>query len=185
MKRSHLHPNDRITGFQERLQRSPKNDAQAAVAVLLRRSIDDVELFLVKRAEVAGDPWSGDMAFPGGKKGPEDSNLFDTAVRETVEETGIDLKDIEILGYMETFYSSVGTNLAVQPIVFHYTEDSEIHLNYELTRYVWVPMKDFVKSKTHAIIKGWDTPIYRVEGEVVWGLTFKMLERLFELIEES
>ncbi len=65
---------------------------RAAVALVLRRTADDVvELLLIKRSEREDDPWSGHVALPGGRRDPSDATLQDTAIRETLEETGIDL----------------------------------------------------------------------------------------------
>ena len=51
-------------------------DANAGVAVIFRMNLGKLELLLVKRAVIPGDPWSGDMAFPGGKKGVQDEDIL-------------------------------------------------------------------------------------------------------------
>jgi 8-oxo-dGTP pyrophosphatase MutT (NUDIX family) len=144
---------------------------------------NDLEFFLVKRAEVDDDPWSGDMAFPGGKKNEEDKTLVDTVVREVLEETSIELSREQIIGFMEPVYSSVRTDLAVQPIVYRFDEYPEVQLNYELTKFLWVPLSQIKKSKIQAVIKGLEGPVYKVQGEIVWGLTFRMLEKMFALLD--
>ena len=66
---------------------------RAAVALVLRGPGDasgdgaegPIELLFVKRAEWEGDPWSGHVAFPGGRHEPQDETLWDTAARETHE----------------------------------------------------------------------------------------------------
>jgi 8-oxo-dGTP pyrophosphatase MutT (NUDIX family) len=76
-------------GYAERLtemlkQTSEKQDVHAAVVVLLRATNQDFQVLFVKRAENSGDPWSGQTALPGGKRDPEDRNLKETVVRETL-----------------------------------------------------------------------------------------------------
>ncbi len=178
-----MRANEKLSSLRGKLLDGPDEDSHAAVAILLRERNDDLEFFLVKRAEVEGDPWSGDMAFPGGKRGDEDRDLVETASREVLEETAIDLREKSKLGYMKPIFSSVRTNMKVQPIVYVYDEEPEVSLNYELTRYLWAPLSELVQSRTKQDVKGWNSDVYKYDGEVVWGLTFKMLEQLIELIE--
>ena len=64
---------------------------RAAVAAVLRPGSNGPEVLLIRRAEHPNDPWSGHMAFPGGREDPCDADLFGTAVRETLEEVALDL----------------------------------------------------------------------------------------------
>ena len=178
-----MRANEKLSSLRGKLLDGPDEDSHAAVAILLRERNDDLEFFLVKRAEVEGDPWSGDMAFPGGKRGDGDRDLVETASREVLEETAIDLREKSKLGYMKPIYSSVRTNMKVQPIVYVYDEEPQVSLNYELTRYLWAPMKELVQSRTKQDVKGWNSDVYKYDGEVVWGLTFRMLEQLIEIID--
>ncbi len=175
---------EKLSSLQAKLLDTPDEDSHAAVAIMIRERNDDLEFFLVKRAEVEGDPWSGDMAFPGGKKSSQDNDLVDTASRETLEETAIDLREKAKLGYMKPIYSSVRTNMKVQPVVYIYEDDPEVQLNEELTRYLWAPLSELVNSGTEDHVKGWFGEIYKYDGEVVWGLTYKMLKKLIEIIED-
>ena len=174
---------EKLSSLRGKLLDGSDEDSHAAVAILIRERNDDLEFFLVKRAEVDGDPWSGDMAFPGGKRRDDDRDLAETASREVLEETSIDLREVLKLGYMEPLYSSVRTNMKVQPIVYIFDEEPEVSLNYELTRYMWVPLKELVKSRIKEDIKGWNSDVYKYGGEVIWGLTFCMLEQLIEILE--
>lgn len=51
----------------------------------------DPEMLFIKRATRVGDKWNGHVALPGGKRDPEDADDQVTAVREAMEEVGIDL----------------------------------------------------------------------------------------------
>jgi 8-oxo-dGTP pyrophosphatase MutT (NUDIX family) len=66
---------------------------EAAVALVLRPHPDgDAELLFIRRATRAGDPWSGQIGLPGGRYEPADDLLETTALRETLEEVGLDLR---------------------------------------------------------------------------------------------
>ena len=74
----------------------------AAIALVIRPQPAEPELLMIKRAEIEGDPWSGHIACPGGRAEPGDRDLEHTAIRETWEETGIDLaRDGKILGTLD------------------------------------------------------------------------------------
>ena len=157
-------------------------DAGAAVAVLLKREKEDLEVLLVKRAVSPSDPWSGDMAFPGGRRHPEDLDLMETVTRETKEETGIDLLGCRFLGTLDVTASSAAPELGILPFVFLCEEDLEIKLSSELCSYFWVPMNQLELSRGRSRVHEGEVSSYLVEGEVVWGLTYRMLENLLRLI---
>lgn len=159
-------------------------DAWAAVAVLLREEGDDYETLLVKRAVVAGDPWSGDMAFPGGKKAPGDHTLRDTVIREVREETGINLDSLTYIGGLPIVFSSMRPGRDVLPIVYLYEGRPEIRLNPELTAYRWVHLKELRAGRTIAKVKGWEGEVFKLGDDIIWGLTYRMLDKLLELLDE-
>ena len=78
--------------FTLNLRKEIVSNANAAVVIILRSNHKDVEVLLVKRAKKITDPWSGQVALPGGKKNSNDENLKNTVIRETLEETGIHLQ---------------------------------------------------------------------------------------------
>ena len=65
--------------------------SQAAVALILADGDSDLEVCFIRRAERSGDPWSGQVAFPGGRAGPGDADAPAVAERETWEEVGLRL----------------------------------------------------------------------------------------------
>ena len=179
-----MHPREAIQKLTEKL-RPPNEEAYAGVAIIMKPGDEDIELLLVKRAEVSGDPWSGDMAFPGGKKTPSDVDICDTVRREVVEETGITLANMRFLGAMEVEKSNVRPGKEVLPLVFEVEEKPPVTLNYELTKAFWAPLKELIKTQTRVNVKGWDSEVFKVEGEVVWGMTYRMLKRIIVLMEQD
>src|SRR5262245_28580055 len=73
----------------------PADMLHASVALIVRGRAD-LGVLLIKRAKREGDPWSGHMALPGGRRDPKDASLIETAAREAREETGVDLESIGV-----------------------------------------------------------------------------------------
>ena len=94
---------------------------RAAVALILQvREAAAVELLMIKRATYEGDPWSGHVALPGGRQEPGDSSLEETAVRETREETAVDLARAgRILGRLDDLQplTRVTPRFVITPVV--------------------------------------------------------------------
>ena len=174
-----------IERLKRRLRGVEALDAWAAVAILLREEEDDYETLIVRRAVVQGDPWSGDMAFPGGKKAPQDKTLRDTVVREVIEETGIDLDALRYIGALPVLFSSMKPERDVLPIVYFYEGRPEIRLNSELTAYRWVHLKELRASRTTEKVKGWEGEVFKLGDDIVWGLTYRMLDNLLSLMDEG
>ena len=174
-----------IERLKRRLRGVEALDAWAAVAILIREEEDDYETLLVKRAVVPGDPWSGDMAFPGGKKTQNDRTLQNTVIREVQEETGIDLHSLTYIGGLPVIFSSIKPDRDVLPIVYLYEGRPEIRLNPELTAYRWVHLKELRASRTMATVKGWEGEVFKLGDDIVWGLTYRMLDKLLEMLDEA
>lgn len=172
-----------LNKISDKLIQSGYEDAIAGVGVIFRVEQNRLFILLVKRAKISNDPWSGDMAFPGGKRNSKDSSIIDTVKREVMEETGIDLTRGQYLGMMEPEYSTVRKGLAVIPLLYLLKEKPEIKINTELENYFWT---DFEKLKWRcgrSIVKNFDVPVFDVVNERVWGLTYRMLKRLIILAE--
>jgi 8-oxo-dGTP diphosphatase len=182
------HPVDQLSSLnniRRKLKPHGRGDASAAVAIIFRENKREPELLLVKRAEVPGDPWSGDMAFPGGKRGPQDRDIRDTVAREVKEETNIDLGSDLYLGSMDSVFSMVRPDLAILPLVFLQVSEPEIRINDELTSFHWASFNNLEGSRGTAMVKARDVPAFHVEGEVIWGLTYRIIENLLELARKN
>src|SRR5256885_9555956 len=95
----------------------------AAVAVILHEGDDGLEALFIHRAVRAGDTWSGQIAFPGGRRDSGDADLLATAIRETGGEVGVDLSGAERLGVLDDLYprTPVLPPVVVRPFVFALT----------------------------------------------------------------
>ena len=170
----------------------PVRDAdtvQAAVAVVLRGT-ERLELLLIKRARSERDPWSGHMALPGGRRDAVDATLRDTAVRETREETGLDLtRSGAHLGALDavTPGSVRLPSLTISPFVFGALPDVQARVaSREVADVFWVPVDDLRDPTVHGSVDinlpggARAFPCYRVVGDVVWGLTYRIVNQFLE-----
>ena len=164
----------------------------AAVALVLRERQGGLELLLIRRAEHPLDPWSGHVAFPGGRAHPEDPDLLATAVRETHEEVGIDLSGSEHLGALDEL-EAIGrmraVGLSIVPHVFALSADDEpLSLSDEVASAHWVPLAhlaDPAARASHAHEhegRHYTFPSIRTAGLEVWGLTHRMLTHFLALL---
>jgi 8-oxo-dGTP pyrophosphatase MutT (NUDIX family) len=167
-------------------------DHRAAVAVILREGPPGLELLFIRRAEHPHDPWSGQMAFPGGRAEPGDGDLRFTAERETLEEIHLDLaQDGEFLGRLDEVRAMAGgrpMNLAITPHVFRLHRAAELQLSDEVTSVHWLGLDDLLgparRSQLDYVHQGGtlQLPCLRVDDVVIWGLTYRMFSSLGELL---
>jgi 8-oxo-dGTP pyrophosphatase MutT (NUDIX family) len=167
----------------------------AAVAAILRQQDDrhDTEVLLIRRAEQAGDPWSGHMAFPGGRQDPSDRDLLHTAVRETEEEVGLVLGANDSLGRLDDLHALARgrrVGLVIAPHVFALQGDPALSLNpAEVRESVWAPLAPLMSGARDTTFSyeyegsRFSLPAYDVNGHIVWGLTHRMLGVLFEALD--
>ena len=186
----------RLAAHESLLADDPARTRQAAVAVVLREGNDATEMLFIKRAEKAGDPWSGHMAFPGGHREPADANLQAAAVRETAEEIGLDIASAPLLGSLpQQRPMSVRSNMLVAPFVFEIDGEPALTLNHEVAAAVWAPLGPMHRRENHA----WARPPFDIDaangdagafdgyrvspGCFVWGMTYRMVQTFFETID--
>ncbi len=162
--------------------------SEAAVAVVLLSDRDvDTEILLIKRATRPGDPWSGQMALPGGRREMTDTDLIATAVRETIEETGIDLSQAEFLGQLDDLAPQTTTlpRILVRPFVFALNDPPKIKVNAEVDGHLWASLDGLRTSEreTSVSVRGSDLTVqaYHLGGEVIWGMTYRIINGFMNL----
>ena len=165
---------------------------QAAVSVVLRGT-NDLDLLMIKRAHFDHDPWSGQMALPGGRRDDTDANLLQTAIRETMEETALDLgQGAQHLGQLKDLQpSSVQLpKLTITPFVFVVGPKTEASVaSPEIDQIFWVSIDDLRKRDRNCSLEipmpdgqKQEFPCYIVEGRPVWGLTFRIVSELLQVL---
>ena len=156
----------------------------AAVAVIVTPGPDAV--LFIRRAERTGDPWSGHMALPGGRRDLDDPDLVATAIRETAEEVGLELPPASLLGSLDDVVprTPVLPPIAVRPFVFALPARPVLRLNPEVAAARWVPFDHLLHPATyHSVriqIRGEhrDVPAYQLDDAIVWGMTERVVTGL-------
>jgi 8-oxo-dGTP diphosphatase len=165
---------------------SDEQGANAAVALLLKPRRRDFDLLLVKRVENPSDTWSGQMALPGGKRERKDAGLKATVMRETWEETGIELGQCRFLGVLGAVRSEPKPGFKILPFVVLLEGTPRLKLNRaELEAFLWVPYEDVVQSKGMVEFSFGKVPAYIFADGVVWGITYNILSEFIEAVEAS
>lgn len=161
--------------------------ARAAVLIAFRADRGEPELLLIRRADRQGDPWSGQIALPGGRRSPNDPSLQYTAIRETHEETGFDVTGRgRVLGMLDELRprTPVLPPIVVSPFVAVVDPPDQLTLNHEVAEAFWVPWSVFAdpgstrESEVQARGATWRAPSFVIREHVVWGMTERILRGL-------
>lgn len=161
---------------------------RSAVALIMRDTSAGVEVLMIKRADREGDPWSGHMAFPGGRADDVDDNNLHTARRETWEEIGLDTHiHTECLGRLSDVLSQSHRGrdaMVITPYVFTMEQAPELNPNHEVAEIIWLPLS-FIADTSNRQRMSWkvkkisiDLPCYFYKERRIWGLSLMMLDEL-------
>lgn len=126
------------------------------------------------------------MALPGGRRDPAEPDLVATAVRETAEEVGLELRTEHLLGSLDDVVprSPSLPPIAVRPYVFALHRRPELTLNPEVAAARWIPLDLLQHPDTYHSVRleiageSREFPAYRLDDSVVWGLTERILSGL-------
>jgi 8-oxo-dGTP pyrophosphatase MutT (NUDIX family) len=171
-----------------------EGETLAAVALVFRGDPVDPELLFIERAEREGDPWSGQMAFPGGRVEKDDRSVREAAQRETIEEVGLDLSGAEVLGRLDDQggrRAGARRSLRIAAYAFHCNEPGSLEINDEVQTAMWVPYSNLLDPERRVDFEFGDyggsfagIRVGHSERHIVWGLTRRILRSLVELMGE-
>jgi 8-oxo-dGTP pyrophosphatase MutT (NUDIX family) len=169
----------------------PTGRMQAAVAVVLAPDASGaLSLLLIRRADVHGDPWSGQMGLPGGRRDADDPDLLATARRETEEETGVRLPVTGLLGALDDIapITPVLPPVAVRPFVFALDRIPPITPSHEVADYLWVAIDTLSQTAGTIEIEIRDErrtmPAFHIGPHVVWGMTHRIVNNFISLVTQ-
>ena len=158
--------------------RPPVEELRKAAVLIAITDSDDPELIYTLRSNKVGSH-GGEVSFPGGMYEVEDESLETTALRESKEETGLDITKVDILGPIDTVVSRF--NISVTPYVGIVPNNIELNNNSdEIEACFKVPLSFLLQDKRHrndeinrngAIFF---MPAYEYDSYIIWGLTAMM-----------
>lgn len=194
ISRSQAQPLQTLVSYRGRKIIGRRNLKASAVAVICGEYQGEMSLLMIKRVAKEGDPWSGDMAFPGGCHQKGDQCLIHTAIRETWEEVGVDLhqsaKFVVRLSDQLTRSHSVLKPMIVAPYLFHIAKPYALRLNpKEVEGAVWIPLGFFADKNVRGKMDwklgrlNFKLPCYWFQGKRIWGLSLRIIDELVRLYD--
>lgn len=178
----------RVQNYSPRALAVQPNFREAAVLMALTRS-ENPELLLTLRAQGLSTH-GGEVAFPGGRRDPEDADLMSTALREAQEEVGLSPGLVEIVGPLSEVVSrhlvKVTPYVGIVPDYVEYRANAD-----EIDSVFSVPLDFFAndpRETTHRIDylgRRWYVPSYQFDGYKIWGLTAVMVVELVNLVYDT
>lgn len=155
----------------------------AAVALVLLSGQAGLELLVIRRAQHEGDPWSGDLAFPGGKVDAEDGGPRQAAEREAREELGLELTAAEFLGQLDDILGDF-LPVLISCFVYHLPAPQPLRCNHEVREVHWLPLTTVAdrsrwgeatfgersQNRAHPVID-----LLGPGHPLLWGITYRLL----------
>jgi 8-oxo-dGTP pyrophosphatase MutT (NUDIX family) len=166
---------------------------RAAVAMVLRTAGKDLEVLFIERALHDGDPWSGDLGFPGGKVEPVDADERSAAERETGEELGLDLSGARFIGRLADVLG-VHVPVRVSCFVYGISDLPSFSPGDEVSSLFWIPLAQLQDPERHGDMPvSFDgdeliRPAIRLlesEMPVLWGITYRLVIQFLQIITTS
>jgi ADP-ribose pyrophosphatase YjhB (NUDIX family) len=168
----------------------PQGQSAAVALVLAPGTAGELDMLFIRRAVRVGDPWSGQIGLPGGRRAAVDRDLWTTAVRETHEEVGVDLHGAEWLGMLADLppLTPVLPPIVVRPFVFALTARPGLNPGAEVQSAFWAPLLTLlapgIRRPITLPLKDGSRigPAYVVNQDTIWGMTERIVTSLFESV---
>ena len=183
----------RLSSVSPRIDKKPTR-MSASVALVLREVGADLEALFIRRAEHDADPWSGHLAFPGGRLDAEDADARSAAERETVEELGVDLTDSSTTRCLGRLSDVLGhaESIRVSAYVYGISGNPSLRPNHEVRDAFWTPLHHCTDPGRQSVREfsyldvSMPLPTIRLledaNAPVLWGITYKFMDDFMSTI---
>lgn len=171
-------------------------ERSAAVALILGGE-NARDILFIHRSEREGDPWSGHIGLPGGGTELGDQDPRATAIRETIEEVGLNLQQANYLGLLKRMQlHKLGSpiDFGLECHVFHLDQDFNhaLELNTsEVDEAFWVSQNELFLGQNlseetfHFSGISRTLPCIKVRGKIIWGITYMLLSEFQKILAQS
>ena len=168
-----------------------RKKGHAAVAIILQEGEVSPEVLFIIRAEHDQDPWSGNIAFPGGRLNSTEETPQQAAERETFEELALPLGQARYLGRLNDLYGST-LPVLVSCFVYQLLEPTRLQPNHEVASTFWCPIAKLLEPErhqqrtffyheeehTHPVVE-----LLEPHQPLLWGITYRLIRNFFERCE--
>jgi 8-oxo-dGTP pyrophosphatase MutT (NUDIX family) len=166
-----------------------KKPHKSAVLILLFPIKSQLHICLtVRNKKLRTHP--GEISFPGGKIDDGEQEIFQTAIRETEEETGITVENASIIGFLSDIYIPV-SNFIISPVIGILAEKPHYNINkVEVERVLTIPLSHLFNEKNKSVekllIRGQERmiPCYKFDKEIIWGATAMIISEFETLLSD-
>lgn len=165
----------------------------SAVALILGEEHSEPQILFIRRASRHDDPWSGDLAFPGGRIEATDRNAQAAAEREVREEIGLHLQTEQFVGRLDDI-AGAHLPVIVSCFVYQIGHPVTLTLSDEVAQTFWIPLSRIADARRHGPAtvsfngQTFSRPAIDLLGpghRVLWGITYRLvmnfLDRLSHL----
>ena len=124
---------------------------------------------------------AGEISFPGGKLDPTDSDLLDTALRETSEEIGLTITRDQVVGQLDPVIT-LNSGFLILPFISVVNEISKLSANCEVEKIFHIPLESFLQTMAkdpdpeHNKIQEMYT--FEYQNQIVWGASARILKQI-------
>jgi len=129
---------------------------------------------------------AGEISFPGGKLDSDDSDLLETALRETREEIGLSISKEQVIGQLEPVVT-LNSGFLILPFVSIVNEITALSANAEVEKIFHIPLESFLKTEardpdpSHNIIQEMYT--FEFQNQIVWGASARILKQIQDCLK--